>query len=387
MSIKGKDVFRVINNLFGPKIDLDSIIRDSGLTGDKVLGDRLTINGKLIDKDEVLFWGLEVFIQYIDLAEKRYYVKVSHSGDQVFEYWLNDLSSNINCADLHLSLPVFKFIELNVWKYPLKISPLIKTDKEFKEMLENDPSEEIHIKQPIGRFMWLVDNALDEIGGLSSNNRERVKLVVYRVVDHYNCPLTRTYHGLNHLSDLLEQFITHMDKINYPLEFLHVIILHDLLMEKGPFDSAEQRSAEASSTYIIDSDVDKKYVKDAILCTEYGQTLNVPFSVLEDVDEIHDSYLEDFLLFRDMDFFGLASDKFLENGRNVVREYMFDKKVGSQTIRKSKYMKDRVKWLEDIEKCGVFKTTEFIVKYDQKLRQNVRKEIEAIKDGSFYEEM
>ncbi|PJJ08725.1 putative metal-dependent HD superfamily phosphohydrolase [Flavobacterium sp. 1] len=165
---------------------------------------------------------------------------------------------------------------------------------------------------------------------------------------------SRHYHNLNHLQEMIELFDIYQSNLKNPNEVLYSIFYHDYVYKATRKDN-ELRSAElALAIFPDDVLLDKQFVFDAICATQLHQ-----HNKTEDINWLIDFDLK--ILSKDWEAYQTYCNQ-------IRKEY----KIYPNIL----YKPGRKKALEHfLEQEFIYKTEVFQKLFDEKARNNIKKEI------------
>lgn len=169
----------------------------------------------------------------------------------------------------------------------------------------------------------------------------------------------RHYHTLQHLDKMLEYLTEARDKIQDWDAILFSVYYHDIIYEPSRADN-EERSAQLAAQRLNQVGVPSGMIKK---CTDQIMTTKSHQST-EDGDT-------NYLIDADLSILGQSWEKYSEYCENIRKEYVI--------YPSALYNAGRKKTLNHfLAMERIFKTDFFFSKFDQKARENIKKEIDTL---------
>lgn len=168
----------------------------------------------------------------------------------------------------------------------------------------------------------------------------------------------RKYHNLNHLEELFRYYEIYKSALKHPEEIALAIFYHDYVYNIWKKDNEDKSAIKATQVlksirYSIES---IHRIEQLILATKHHNGASKD---------------EKFLIDFDLAIIGKSEEEYKQYAINIRKEYA---KVPSFMYRKG-----RKKVLQHfLDKKSIFQTTEFISKYEEQARRNLRTELNQL---------
>ena len=165
---------------------------------------------------------------------------------------------------------------------------------------------------------------------------------------------SRHYHNLRHITAMIESFEMYVDQLLFPDEILFSIFYHDYIYSSSKKDN-ELRSAQyALSVLPENARIDKQLVFNAICATQLHQ-----HHIIEDINWLIDFDLK--ILAQDWNDYTIYFEQ-IRKEYNLYPDFL--------------YKPGRAKSLQHfLEHEFIFQTTTFRNLFEEKARENIKKEI------------
>lgn len=168
---------------------------------------------------------------------------------------------------------------------------------------------------------------------------------------------SRHYHNLTHIQDMISEYETYFDQLQFPKEVLYSIFYHDYIYVSSKKDN-ELKSAEYAVKFLPkESTLNLTLVFDMICATQQHQ-----HSKVQDINWLIDFDLK--VLARDWDDYKIYFEQIRKEYR-IYPDFL--------------YKPGRAKALKHfLENEFIFQTDEFRKLYEEKARENIEKEVSIL---------